>query len=86
MEIKRICRQYFFSLILVLCIVAFLLGVITVREKTDYNMRMTPYDTVEIKENKEGIIFLFGENGSFTVPDFAAEFKKSLSKGLNCIF
>ena len=48
MEIKAILRQYAFSLVIIICVGLFLTGIIRVREKTQYNMDMTAYETVEI--------------------------------------
>ena len=48
MEIKAILRQYAFSLVIIICVGLFLTGIICVREKTQYNMDMTAYETVEI--------------------------------------
>lgn len=50
MEIKRLLKQYAFSLVVILCTGAFLSGIVTVREKTRYNMDMTPYKTVESED------------------------------------
>lgn len=50
MELKRILRQYAFTLVVIMCIGLLLSGFATVRDKTRYNMDMTPYETVEITD------------------------------------
>ena len=55
MERRKIFRQYFFSVVVILCLSAFLCGSVTVKEKTDYNMRLTPYDVINAEKNQDGI-------------------------------
>lgn len=51
MELKRILRQYIFTLIIIMCIGFLFSGIVTVREKTQFNMDMTPYETVNFEDN-----------------------------------
>ena len=80
MEIKRILKQYIFSLILILCAASFFFGVITVREKTEYNMKMTPYDTVEVKNDGQCFLFTVGEEVGFVIPDYVNSLVQNLKK------
>ncbi|MBQ6600894.1 MAG: hypothetical protein IIX36_04550 [Clostridia bacterium] len=61
MEARKIFRQYLFSLVVILCIGAFFLGAVSVKEKTQYNMDLTPYETVKIEKEQGNIIFTYGE-------------------------
>ena len=65
MEIRRILKQYAFSLVVIICVAFFVSGIVSVREKTQYNMDMTPYETVEI----EGI----GKNLSKIIKNFLTQ-------------
>ena len=40
---------------------SFFIGIITVREKTQYNMDMTSYGTVDVTEGGDGIRIVLGE-------------------------
>lgn len=68
MEIKRILKQYAFSLVVIICLTAFLCGITVVREKTRYNMDMTRYATITNEEDKLVIVtendrIIIAENG-----------------------
>ena len=65
MERKRVLRQYFFSLTVILCMMAFLTGIITVSERTRYNMELTSYEEVKFTQKADGIEIAFGENKLF---------------------
>ena len=58
---KKIFRQYVFTVMFILCIMAFFAGIITVKEKTQYNMDMSPYSTVEVVRSGNGITITVGE-------------------------
>ena len=62
---KKILRQYIFTIAFILCLTSFFIGIITVKEKTRYNMDMTPYSTVSITETEKGITVSFGEKEHF---------------------
>ncbi len=57
---KRIMRQYAFTVAFILCFMSFFIGIITVREKTQYNMDMSPYSTVSIDGSGDEIRILSG--------------------------
>ena len=59
---KKILRQYVFTLAVIFCIMSFFCGIITVKEKTQYNMDMSPYKTVSVIENSDGIVIIAGGN------------------------
>ena len=65
MERKRILRQYFFSLAVILCMMTFLTGVITVSERTRYNMELTAYQEVEFNKKPDGFEISLGEKRFF---------------------
>lgn len=64
MEFKKIFRQYTFSLVVILCVAAFFVGTVSVREKTQYNMDMTPYNEIEVKEEGSVVINYNGKQYS----------------------
>ncbi len=59
---KKIFRQYIFILAIILCLMCFFSGIITVREKTQYNMDMTPYRVVTVDRADSGISISFGKD------------------------
>lgn len=59
MELKRILKQYAFSLLVICCTIFFFIGIVTVREKTRYNMDMTVYETVELSDLNSKYISLW---------------------------
>ena len=59
---KRIMRQYAFTVAFILCLACFAGGIITVKEKTQYNMDMSPYSTVSIDKEDYAVIISAGEN------------------------
>lgn len=82
MERKRILRQYFFSLTVILCMMTFLTGVIAVSEKTRYNMELTSFDEVKFTQNADGIEISFGENKLFLKREDIENMGKSAFFGL----
>lgn len=90
MEIRRILKQHTFLLVLIFCAAFLASGIVSVRERTRYNMDMETYDTVEIKREEEGVFVRLGENESFSIPDytefFAGGLQKNLFNGINFTF
>ncbi len=80
---KRILKQYGFSLVIILCAGAFLSGIASVREKTRYNMDMTPYETVEIENTDEGVLLHYGENERLIRTNYAQMLAKKLNDAFN---
>lgn len=52
---RQILRQYILSLTVLFCLLAFFCGIITVKEKTEYNISLTPYSQLAV-ENEEAYI------------------------------
>lgn len=52
---RQILRQYFLTLTVLFCIFAFFCGIITVSEKTEYNMSLTPYSQLVLENEKDYI-------------------------------
>lgn len=52
-EIKRLLKQYAFSLVVIFCLSSLLCGITVVREKTRYNMELTSYRTVSAEQFRE---------------------------------
>ena len=53
MEIKKILRQYLFTLIIIVCIYTMAAGIFTVKEKTQYNIDMTSYSKVQLEKTEK---------------------------------
>lgn len=90
LEVRKILDQYAFSLVIILCAASFFLGIVSVREKTGYNMNMTVYGTVETQKQEDGFVVLYGENGGFFIPDnindLVKELKNTIQERINYIF
>lgn len=80
MEFKRILRQYAFSLVVILCVGVFFFGTVSVREKTQYNMDMTPYEKVEIEQEQDRVIVRYGENERIIRTDYAKKLRYRLQE------
>ncbi len=65
MERRRIFRQYFFSLTVIACVMSFFVGVITVSQRTRYNMELTDYDKISLYKSDKGIEIAFGQRELF---------------------
>lgn len=65
MERRTILKQYFLSLTVIFCLLAFFAGAVTVKERTAYNMELTQYDRVTVEEKENGLKFRFGESEIF---------------------
>ncbi len=84
---KRIMRQYVFTLAFILCLASFAGGIITVKEKTQYNMDMSPYSTVTITEGTDGIKITFGEKETFIKREYIEKIgKKAFYGALGDVF
>ena len=84
MEVRKILRQYLFSLVIILCLAAFFIGTVRVKEKTRYNMDMTPYETVEIEKGQGRLSFYYKEREYTLKTDYAEKIRNSLKE--NFIF
>ena len=82
MERKKLLRQYFLSLTAILCLMCFLTGVITVSERTRYNMELTSFDEVKFSQKADGIEISFGENKLFLKREDLENMGKSAFYGL----
>ena len=78
-ERGQILRGHLFFLVPVLCVSAFFCGIITVKEKTQYNMDMTPYSEVSVENREESIVLYAGER-SFELDK--KYFEKEKNEGL----
>lgn len=78
---RKILRQYIFTLGFLLCLAFMVGGIITVREKTRYNMDMSPYSTVIISENSEGLKITVGEKETFIKREHMEDFGKKVFYG-----
>ena len=83
MKIKGILRQYFFSLVVIFTVSAFFLGTVSVREKTQYNMDMTPYGKVEIVSRDDEIVIRLGEKEAVIDISYAKKLQQSLENTLD---
>ena len=84
METRKILRQYLFSLVVILCFGAFFLGTVSVKERTQYNMDMTPYETVAVEKEQGSLAFRYGERVHRIRTDYAEKIRNAL--GENFIF
>lgn len=55
MERRKLIKRYFFSLAVIFCIFCFMAGIITVSEKTRYNISGADYARVGICKNGEDV-------------------------------
>ena len=79
MELKRILKQYLFSLVIILCIGLFFYGTVLAAERTRYNMDMTEYETVELKNTDGGVLLRYGNNEWIISSDYAQKLIKKLN-------
>lgn len=71
MGIKALLRRYAFSAFVIICVTVLLCGIIFVRERTQYNMDMTEYDTVGVSREGDSIIFTAGRRRLILgIPDY----------------
>lgn len=82
MEARRILKQYVFSLVVILCIGAFFIGTVSAKEKTQYNMDMTPYTTVSFEKEQGSITFYYGDSVYVIRTDFAEKIRNSVGENL----
>ncbi len=82
MEARKILRQYLFSLVVILCIGAFFLGAVSVKEKTRYNMDLTPYETVKIEKEQGCITLSYGEKVYSIKADYVEKLINAADEGL----
>lgn len=81
MEAKKILKQYFFSLVVIICISAFFLGAVRVREKTQYNMDMTPYETVAFEKQQDGYSIYYADKEYRIRTDYADKIRNAFTEG-----
>ena len=81
MEAARILRQYIFSLVVILCLGVFFIGTAAVKEKTQYNMDMTPFDTVSVEKRQGSIALYYGEKSLIIKTDYAEKISNALGEG-----
>ena len=61
MGIKALLRRYAFSVFAILCITVLLCGIISVRERTQYNMDLTEYEKLEVSSLEDSVIITAGK-------------------------
>ena len=76
MGIKALLRRYVFSVFAILCITVLLCGIITVREKTQYNMDLTEYERLEVSKVDSGFIISAGRR------EFALDYNDGIKFGI----
>ena len=69
MERRRILRQYFLSLTVIFCVLLFFAGIITVSQRTRYNMELTEYEGVSFVRNVKGLEITLGDRELFIKSD-----------------
>lgn len=52
---RQLLRQYLLSLTVLFCIFILFCGIITVRERTEYNMSLTPYSQLSLENEGDYI-------------------------------
>ena len=82
MEARKILKQYAFSLVMLLCVGAFFLGIVSVKEKTQYNMDLTPYETVSVEKKQGSITFYYGTREHRIRTDYAEKIRNALGENL----
>lgn len=82
MEKHKILRQYIFSVAVLLCLTVFLCGTVAVKEKTEYNMYMTPYDVIAIDKKNKGAEIRLGERAFFIQKESLLNLSKDIFFGM----
>ncbi len=82
MEARKILKQYVFSLVMILCIGTFFLGTVSVKEKTRYNMDLTPYDIVSVEKEQGSVAFYCGTREYRIRTDYAEKIRNALGENL----
>lgn len=82
MQRRKILRRYLLSVSVLLCIFAFFAGIVTVRERTRYNMDLTPYSKIVYSENADGAEILIGKSRFFVDKSLIEKMGKSAFYGM----
>lgn len=54
-EMKKILSRYFFSCVIVTCLLCFCTGIITAKQRSEYNSYFTPYAVMTLKSSNNKI-------------------------------
>ena len=81
-ERRKVLKQYLFSLVLILCVTAFFCYTVTVKEKTDYNMNMTPYEIISVDKKADGLKFSYGDSEIFIRKEYVEKIGKNVFFGM----
>ncbi len=54
-HIKKHLQKFIFSTVIILCISVFVLGIVTVKEKGEYNMYLTRYAVMSFSDRTESL-------------------------------
>lgn len=60
MGIKSLLRQYIFTVFVIFCATVLLCGIISVKERTQYNIDMSGYPVLEISRGEDIVIITAG--------------------------
>lgn len=84
---KKIIVRYVFTVAVILCLMSSICGIIAVKEKTQYNMDMSPYDTASIEKRDDGVVISLGERETFIDRDIIEKMgKKAFYAALGDVF